>query len=537
MKKYWMFLAVLACSFSSYAQLSNYEIKFENIQIDGLVGVQAFAHATDGSNWLILGGRTDGLHRRQPFASFDKQGNNTLIQVIDPLNKQSWQISCKDLDSSLQDQLSATNMQFIQNGQYLYLTGGYGYSSQLNKHITYQKMIAIDIAGLIQAIKQKKSITAFFRQITNPIFTVTGGQLKKINQQYYLIGGQNFQGKYNPMGPDHGPGFYQEYSNQLKKFNLEDNGSTINIKNFSTQKDSLAFHRRDYNVVSQIMPDGNQGLTAFSGVFQVKENIPYLNAVNITDKKYSIDPSFAQYYNHYHCANVGLYSAKNNEMHSMFFGGIAQYYDSANHLVQNTDVPFVKTIAVVIRDKNGQMAEYKLPIEMPNYLGAGAEFIHAPNMPQFDNDVIKLDELGSESVLIGYIYGGINSQAKNIFWTNTGKESIASNKLIKVYLNKNTNSKVGILNNQSNNGIQLQASGSISDDFVSLRFNLIQKAQVRVQLLDNNQKLVKSMNWDSLSTGANQIKIPIVKPKNGANYWIHLIIGKDVYKQKLVIEP
>ena len=537
MKKFRMFLAFIVITFTSNAQLSNYEIKFETIQIDGLIGVQAFAHATLGSNWLVIGGRIDGLHRRQPFASFDKQGNNMLIQVIDPINKQSWQVSIKELDSSLQDQLSSSNMQFIQNGQYLYLTGGYGYSSQLNKHITYQKLIAIDIAGLIQAIKQKKPITAFFRQITNPIFTVTGGQLKKINQQYYLIGGQNFQGKYNPMGPDHGPGFFQEYSNQLKQFSIEDNGKSLTIKDYTTQKDSIAFHRRDYNVVSQIMPDGNQGLTAFSGVFQEKENIPYLNVVNITDKKYSIDPSFAQYYNHYHCASVGLYSAKNNEMHNMFFGGIAQYYDSANHLVQNTDVPFVKTIAVVIRDKNGHMAEYKLPLEMPNYLGAGAEFILAPNIPQYDNDVIKIDELGNESVLIGYIYGGIKSQARNIFWTNTGKESFASNNILKVYLNKNTKNKIGLLNKQSNNGIQLQASGSISDDFVILRFNLIQKGQVSVQLLDNNQKLVRSMNWNSLSTGANQIKIPITKPKKGANYWIRLTIDKKEYVQKMIIEP
>ncbi|HQS54499.1 MAG TPA: hypothetical protein PLK14_05300 [Sediminibacterium sp.] len=537
MKQVWIFASLVFLLFESNAQQSGYEIKLEPLSIKGLVGVQSFAHASIGTNWVVIGGRIDGLHRRQPFASFDKKGNNLIIQVIDPLNQQTWQATTNELDSALQDQLSATNMQFYQDKAYLYIIGGYGFSTQLNKHTTYASLIAIDIAGLIESIKHKQSIKAHFRKISHPEFAVTGGQLKKIGQTYYLIGGQNFQGRYNPMGPDHGPGFFQEYSNQIKQFTISDNGINLEIQHFKSIRDSLAFHRRDYNVVPQIMPDEKQGLTAFSGVFQETENIPYLNAVNITAQDYQIHPSFAQYYNHYHSANLGLYSAQNNEMHTLFFGGIAQYYDSANYLVQNTDVPFVKTIAAVVRDKNAVMTEYKLPIEMPGYMGAGAEFIPTGLIATYDNHVIKLDELGKESILVGYIFGGINSQASNIFWTNTGKESIASNSILKVYLKINTTQALGKINQQSNNGIQLQASGSISDDFISLRFNLIQKGPVSVQLLDNKHQLVTSMNWDALPTGANQLKIPIVKPKNGANYWIRLTIDKKVYEQKMVIEP
>ena len=48
---------------------------------------------------------------------------------------------------------------------------------------------------------------------------------------------------------------------------------------------------------------------------------------------------------------------------------------SAGVMVQNSDVPFVKTIAAVITDSGGKISEYKLPFEMPSLLGAGAEFI------------------------------------------------------------------------------------------------------------------------------------------------------------------
>lgn len=86
----------------------------------------------------------------------------------------------------------------------------------------------------------------------------------------------------------------------------------------------------------------------FSGVFQPIVDLPYLNSVTIDSQGYTIDNSFQQYYNHYHCAVLPMYSASNNEMHNIFFGGIAQYYDDLGVLVQDNNVPFVKTIARVV---------------------------------------------------------------------------------------------------------------------------------------------------------------------------------------------
>jgi hypothetical protein len=80
-------------------------------------------------------------------------------------------------------------------------------------------------------------------------------------------------------------------------------------------------------------------------------------------------------------------------MHNVFFGGMAQYYDDNGTLVRDDNIPFVKTIARVTRDANGIMTEYKLPIEMPSLLGTGAEFIPNKNIPHFNNEVIKLDEI------------------------------------------------------------------------------------------------------------------------------------------------
>jgi hypothetical protein len=245
-----------------------------------------------------------------------------------------------------------------------------------------------------------------------------------------------FMGRYNPHGPDHGPGFLQQYTDAIRRFTLQDNGTKISVNFLPEIKDTANLHRRDFNVVPQVMPNGEEGLTAFSGVFRSDADLPYLNCVNIDSSGYNLNKNFTQYYNHYHCANIPLFSTAANEMHTVFFGGIAQYYDSAGTMIKDDEVPFVKTIARVTRTADGVMKEYKLPIEMPALLGAGAEWIPNEKLPLLENGVIHMDALPKGSTLLGYIFGGIHSTAPNIFWTNNGKQSSAQATLFKVVIIK-----------------------------------------------------------------------------------------------------
>ncbi|MBK8348340.1 MAG: hypothetical protein IPL08_12215 [Saprospiraceae bacterium] len=221
------------------------------------------------------------------------------------------------LPPQIREQLSSTNMEFFQEGDMLYVIGGYGYSGTMGDHTTFPNLTAIDIPKTIYAIQNDLPILPFFRQIKDEKMAVTGGYLHKIYDTFYLVGGQKFLGRYNPMGPDHGPGFIQEYTNAIRKFTLEDNGTEIKIIHMSEIYDRAQLHRRDYNVAPQIMPDGKQGLTAFSGVFQENVDLPFLNCVNIDSAGHAVQDGFNQYYNHYHCA-YSAYSHKDNEMHTIF---------------------------------------------------------------------------------------------------------------------------------------------------------------------------------------------------------------------------
>ena len=401
----------------------------------GFDGLQSFAYAQKDGKWLLIGGRNDGLHRRRPFESFLASENNTNIFVIDPETKQSWTALINDLPAALSEHLQSTNMQFIQRGKMLYLIGGYGYGKSARNHITHNKMTAVKVDCLISAVQKGNADSTCFRQISDPTFELTGGQIGRIGDTYYLVGGQKFVGRYNPMGPDHGPGFSQKYSDQIRKFRINDDGAALSIDNIGAITDEENLHRRDYNMLPQIFPKNVQGFTIFSGVFQRNANLPFTNTVDIISDKSSVNNSFTQYLSHYHSAKAALFDAANQRMENIFFGGISQYEENAGVLTKNDDVPFTKVISKVAREKDGKMMETKLG-EMPGFFGAGAEFILNPQLPMYENEIVKINEIKDERILLGHIVGGINSTEKSIFFRNSGAESVANKTVFKVWLKK-----------------------------------------------------------------------------------------------------
>lgn len=444
-------------SFLTLAQAETYVIEMEPLEIASVPAVQSYSwgKTTDGK-WVILGGRIDGLHQRQPFAAFLASENNTLAFVIDPVTEESWFADLSVLGGTLFEQLQATNHQFKQNNSTLYITGGYGYSATAADHITYPYLTAVDIDGLASAIMNSESIAPFFRQIEDANFKLTGGQMDKMDSTFYIAGGHLFDGRYNPEGPDHGPGFVQEYSNEIRSFKLVDDGVNLTVYNYAAVHDTVNLHRRDYNMAPQIFPDGNTGFTMFSGVFDYND-VPYYNSVNITaPDAYVTNNTFNQYLSQYQSAKLPIFDATANVMQTVFFGGLSQFtLNESNVLVEDIDVPFVKTISRIERDGLGNMSETDLGyIEMPALMGPGSDFI--PTGDYYDeHGIIDLNAVPNERTLVGYIYGGIESSQPNIFFINDGSQSMAINTIFKVYINKSTN--VGL-----NEEVKLDASNVLN---------------------------------------------------------------------------
>ena len=521
-------------SFGIQAQIQDYSIIINKKNIPQLQGVQSFAFAQYNGKWLIVGGRLDGLHRRQPWATFDSAGNNTLISVIDPQSLQTWSALLTSLPIPIQEQLSATNPNFYQDGNTLYYMGGYGYSPTAGDHITHNKLTAIDVQETIDAIINGTAIESYFTQISDEDFAVCGGHLEKVYSTFYLVGGHRFDGRYNPMN---NPTFTQVYTNQIRKFNLQKNGNTIQVEKLPYFTDEDNLHRRDFNVSEQILPNGQQGLIAFSGVFRTDVDLPFLNSVRIDSTGYYVNNSFSQYYNHYHCANLGIYDSTLNEMHTLFFGGIAQYYDSLGILTQNNNVPFVKTIARVTVDGMGNMTEYKLPVEMPDYLGAGAEFITNPILPYYENGVIQLNNCIEDTIHLGHIFGGILSSAANIFWTNDGTQSSASSDLYEVLMVKDSPNAIQALNEQCKSTLKMQVYPNPSKGRISIYFQLNKKENVQVTIYDMGGKIIANEYKRNLHAGEQILHYTIDDDTTQEVYLVTLQTSIDKVTQRIILEP
>lgn len=428
----WLWLSVV--SISAVAQGTfPFSLSLQEVTIPGMPGIQSYASATSADGkWLLVCGRTDGLHDHRPPFSFPVSEANDAVWVVDPVSKQVWSAPISGLPVPLQNALSATNVQFEQIGDVLYLIGGYGVDGADNQYKTYSYVTAIDVPGLVNAVQNSQPIGAFFAQISDSRLKVTGGYLTHFNGMFHLVCGQAFDGRYNPHN---GPSFTQAYTESIKRFNIVAAGGTLQIQNYTETVDAANLHRRDYNLVPQIFANGDTGATVFSGVFQQVLDIPHFNTVDVTANGYAVRQGFNQLLNQYHTAHMAAFDAANNSMHTLFFGGIGMYYhDAGGNMVTDSLVPFVKTISMVTRFANDSMVEYALPVNMPGYMGAGAEFIPSDSVARLANNTILDLNTISNKVLVGHIVGGIESTDPNIFMFASSGSSAASARIFKVYL-------------------------------------------------------------------------------------------------------
>ena len=400
-------------------------------------GLQSYAWAKMGNEVLLIGGRTDGLHLKQPFASFNKKYNNTDFVVINLVTQEVWKQSVNNLSAALNEQLQSSNMEFWQENNQLILVGGYGYSESKKDHITHPALTIVRVKESIEAVKKGIPLENVVKQQFDERMAITGGHLAKLNDTYLLVGGQRFDGRYNPHSPDHGPGYKQTYTNEVRMFKLDNTSAEIKIKDFSCIYDTALFHRRDYNLLPQYDEQGKKIFTIFSGVFRPEVDLPYQSLVDIRLSGGTLVKGFKQQYCHYHTAALPIYNKATNTQYTLFFGGIAQFYlDSSGNTQQDNDVPFTKSISLIKR-ANGELSEQVLPESMPGYFGASADFIPSSEDLFDDHENLKWEKLESSKKLIGYILGGIDSRAPNVFWPGGPDDSRASPVIWKVFLSKN----------------------------------------------------------------------------------------------------
>ena len=526
-------LVTLITSVVTFAQQIpfNYSVKLNPVTIANLPGLHSFAVAQSGNKWLVIGGRKDGLHARQPFNAFPAASNNTDIYVIDINTKQFWSASVNSLATGLKEQLQSTNVNFYQDDDSLYIIGGYGYSASAVDHITFPNLTSVSVGGLINAVINSNPIAPYFKQITDQNFAVNGGQLGKIGNSFYLVGGHRFTGRYNPMA---NPTYTQTYVDGIKKFNINNSGAQLSYSNYTLTTDQVHLHRRDYNLVPQIFPNGEEGYTISSGVFQLNVDLPFLYPVDIKASGHYPQPAFNQYLSNYHSAKVALYDSVANTMHSVFFGGMSQYSYVNNTLTQDNNVPFVKTISRVSRNANGNLQEAVFSAEMPALVGASSEFIPNHSVPHYKSEIIKLSSISGDSVFIGHICGGLYSPQVNPFTANQTSATNAHATIYEVWLVNNQPTAIKTLNGE--NPLKINVFPNPSKSNTNLNLDLPYGGDLDLYVTDLSGKIIFNKTFEKLVKGKQIISVlPGITLPSGIYNFNFAFDGKYSAIEKVII--
>jgi hypothetical protein len=515
-----LLLFTVAFHLDTHAQTNNFpfEVVLKADSITGFNGLHSFAYGQRDGKLLLIGGRPEGIHARQPFNAFPASQNNQLLQVLDLSTKQYWSRPLAELSVALQEQLQSTNMNFYQDGNALVIAGGYAFSATANDHITFPYLTRIDLDGLIGAIMANTSIASFFEQIQDERFAVTGGNLAKIGAQYYLVGGHRFDGRYNPMN---NPTFVQTYVDGLKKFELSPVGQPLAVQNYQLSTDQVNLHRRDYNLLPHIYPNGEAGYLISSGVFQLNADLPFLYPVEIKSSGHTPVNGFSQYLSAYHSSKFSLFDSANQTMHHLFLGGLSQYYYQNGTLLNDANVPFVKTISRLTQGPDGAYQEYVLATEMPALLGASAEFIHLDQVPHYASEIIDLAALSGDSILIGHVVGGIKSGSLNPFTQNNTNATDANAVIYEVWLKRASNNGLEVHGPEGDLNVEVFPNPSASD--VNLNFSFEQKHNIELFVLDANGKLVHEVYYEKVKKAKKVLDIKALGLKPGS-YTLQFII-------------
>src|SRR5262249_27412129 len=148
--------------------------------------------------------------------------------VLDTAARTIASASTESLPGPIADALGATNVQSAQRGDRLYVVGGYGRESATGAMTTLSTVTSISVPGLIDAVLkgtdlapnieqgllQRSVTTGGVAQVQT--FRLTGGELERIGDDFYLVFGQEFRGLYSVDPGDFGNWpLVQQYSERI----------------------------------------------------------------------------------------------------------------------------------------------------------------------------------------------------------------------------------------------------------------------------------------------------------------------------------
>lgn len=421
------FLLIRFVAVPAFAQLTQppFSLSLEEITYEDWPGLHSFAYGVWEGRWIVLCGRKDGVHAFIPPDPFPATEANLFIWMLDPQTGEQWSKSIFTLPADIANQLRGSNPQYAQRENYLYITGGYGKDTLSGNKITYPSLLAIDLDVLSDSLIADTDPSSAFRKTDDSLFMVCGGEMEILDNTFYLFGGHTFTGEYTKPAS---PAFTQQYTNEVRKFSVLDDGTALTVDAIEILHDSMLFHRRDLNFEPVMYAGEEEGLAAYSGVFQYDGDFPWLHNIYFqADGSYSEDASFTHKFHNYTCPVLNVFDSATNIFYATFFGGISQFYynQEEDTVEEDLNIPFVDDVTTLVRYADGSSEQISDSLHFDALLGSNAIFSINTDIAQYENNIIKLHALNG-TYHAGYIFGGIDAFMPNF------TPSLASNRLFKV---------------------------------------------------------------------------------------------------------
>lgn len=514
---------IISFQFSVAGNDDPFTVELEPLNIPGAPGLHSFTFAKYGNKWLLIGGRTNGLHGMTPATAFPRTYANKMVYVIDYTTNEVWSRNLfTDLSISQADPLRTTNLQGIQVGTKLYVCGGFGIDSTIGNYETFPVLSAIDVPEMMTAVMNGTSMAPSIKQVKDTRVEVCGGDMEYMDGYFYLIGGHDFRGNYIQVGNND-----QKYTNSYKKFKINETGSSISITDYYEHIDTVNLHRRDLNVSPAINPDMTPYIIIYGGVFHYNIDLPFQNPVYMNAGGCSVDMSFTQKMNQYHTAHLSMFDSVSGKMYTTLFGGTSLYnYDNGSY-IRDTLVPFVDDISLLTRNADGSTTEEVLPAKMPGLLGTSSEMIKSDNIAHYDNQVIKFRSIQGRT-LVGHIYGGIKATVPN------GGPTTANDVIYKVFITPNPVSVENISNEVPDKYSLSQNYPNPFNPATTIEFKISHSEFVKLNVYDMMGREVSSLIKQNMTPGSYKIKFDASKLTSGM-YFYKLETSRFTETKKMVL--
>lgn len=404
-----------------------------NPEFPGMPALQSFVSASWNGKWVIIGGRTNGYHQTGGRdTDFARPQANQKIWVIDTTGPAPHKIYCAPVSAlpdslaPVRDQWMSSNLLHFQDGDTLYIAGGYGEDST-HHWVTYPILSSVSLSSLVAGVMDSKPFYDSISFTESELVQSAGGDLIKLDNSFFVVMGHVFMGTYTDFegGNEHNSvKASQKYLGEIRQLSItrDQHGLQVALK---ARYSNPEFLRRDLNTTFTILPDGKTlGVAAYGGVF-TKDQLNFSRPIYFGSSASPwVDDGFEQKMSAYACAKLLVYDSSSNTMYTTFFGGISRWlwnyrtssFETAPLVGDKSKdtyydgLQWVDQISTVIR-QGRRTTEFVQANRLPAAMGAEAVFFPVSSLRQTNpgTKILDADQFRGNRVLAGYIYGGIRA--------------------------------------------------------------------------------------------------------------------------------